>query len=53
MNKDLHIKLSGAETTVLRIGAVEVDPDLASDVRAVGNLLTREVAGRPSGFSRV
>lgn len=45
MNKDLQIKLSGDECKVLHIGVVEVDRDLASDVWAVGKLLTRDPVG--------
>ncbi|XP_057452045.1 uncharacterized protein LOC130743839 [Lotus japonicus] len=45
MNIPMNIKLSDAESKVLHLGAVEVDRDLASDVWAVGKLLTRDPAG--------
>lgn len=42
MSRFPGIKLSGAEMTVMNIGAVDVDPELAKNVWAVGKLLTRE-----------
>lgn len=41
----MNIKLSDSESKVLHIGAVKVDPDLGSDVWAVGKLLTKDASG--------
>lgn len=41
MDKVRNLKLSGSEGEVLNLGKVEVAPDLAEDVWAVGKLLYR------------
>lgn len=41
MADNRNIRLSGAESEALNLGRVEIDPDLAQDVWAVGKLLCR------------